>query len=109
MTAPVKLTKRMKQLLGMIESGMSNRDISKQLDISEHTVKVHMWRMYQRIGVASRTQALAWWRANRPAAGIDALVVAAGALLAAASTTGSITSELAALGVAYQNMKGVAA
>jgi DNA-binding NarL/FixJ family response regulator len=56
--APLKLSKRQKQLLVMMEQGLSNRDIAEKLDISEHTVKVHLWRLFKRLGVKSRTQAV---------------------------------------------------
>jgi len=55
---PGKLSKRQTQLIAMLDQGMSNRDIAAQLDISEHTVKVHLWRLFRRLGVKSRTQAL---------------------------------------------------
>lgn len=53
-----KLSKRQAQLITMLDQGLSNRDIATQLDISEHTVKVHLWRLFRRLGVKSRTQAL---------------------------------------------------
>lgn len=53
-----KLSKRQTQLIAMLDRGMSNRDIALELDISEHTVKVHLWRLFRRLGVKSRTQAL---------------------------------------------------
>jgi len=53
-----KLSKRQTQLIAMLDQGMSNRDIATQLEISEHTVKVHLWRLFRRLGVKSRTQAL---------------------------------------------------
>lgn len=53
-----KLSKRQKQLIGMIDKGMSNRDMAANLEISEHTVKVHLWRLFRRLGVKSRTQAI---------------------------------------------------
>ncbi len=53
-----KLSKRQTQLIAMLDMGLSNRDIALQLDISEHTVKVHLWRLFRRLGVKSRTQAL---------------------------------------------------
>ena len=52
-----KLSKRQKQLLVMIDKGLSNRDIAQSLEISEHTVKVHLWRLFKRLDVKSRSQA----------------------------------------------------
>ena len=52
-----KLSKRQKQLLGMLDRGLSNRDIATELQISEHTVKVHLWRLFRRLTVKSRSQA----------------------------------------------------
>jgi DNA-binding NarL/FixJ family response regulator len=59
-----KLSKRQTQLIAMLDQGMSNRDIATELDISEHTVKVHLWRLFRRLGVKSRTQALHHARTN---------------------------------------------
>lgn len=56
-TEPEKLSKRQKQLLVMLDKGMSNRDIAAELQISEHTVKVHLWRLFRRLNVKSRSQA----------------------------------------------------
>jgi DNA-binding NarL/FixJ family response regulator len=58
--APVsvqKLSKRQKQLLILLDKGQSNRDIAETLQISEHTVKVHLWRLFRRLNVKSRSQA----------------------------------------------------
>jgi DNA-binding NarL/FixJ family response regulator len=55
--SPQKLSKRQKQLLIMLDKGMSNRDIADELKISEHTVKVHLWRLFRRMDVKSRSQA----------------------------------------------------
>ena len=55
--APEKLSKRQKQLLIMLDRGLSNRDIAAELKISEHTVKVHLWRLFRRMDVKSRSQA----------------------------------------------------
>ena len=53
-----RLSKRQVQLLAALEQGLSNRDIAERLGISEHTVKVHLWRLFRRLGVKSRTQAI---------------------------------------------------
>lgn len=52
-----KLSKRQKQLLVLLDKGQSNRDIAETLQISEHTVKVHLWRLFRRLDVKSRSQA----------------------------------------------------
>lgn len=52
-----KLSKRQKQLLILLDKGLSNRDIAEALQISEHTVKVHLWRLFRRLNVKSRSQA----------------------------------------------------
>ena len=59
-----KLSKRQKQLIVMLDRGLSNRDIAAELDISEHTVKVHLWRLFRRLDVKSRTQTLHFARMN---------------------------------------------
>ena len=56
-TIPEKRSKRQKQLLVMLDRGLSNRDIAESLSISEHTVKVHLWRLFRRLNVKSRSQA----------------------------------------------------
>ncbi len=56
-TVPEKLSKRQKQLLVMLDKGLSNRDIADSLSISEHTVKVHLWRLFRRLNVKSCSQA----------------------------------------------------
>jgi len=59
-----KLSKRQKQLMLHLNEGLSNRDIAAKMDISEHTVKVHFWRLFKKLGVNSRTQALHYGRNN---------------------------------------------
>jgi DNA-binding NarL/FixJ family response regulator len=63
-SGPTKLSKRQKQLIVMLDLGLSNNQIAQKLEISEHTVKVHFWRLFRRLGVNSRTQALHYAREN---------------------------------------------
>ena len=62
--ADTTLSKRQKQLILMLDQGLSNREIAEKLGISEHTVKVHLWRLFKRLGVNSRTQTLHYARTN---------------------------------------------
>jgi len=59
-----KLSKRQKQLIIMLDRGLSNREIADELGISEHTVKVHLWRLFRRLGVKSRTQTIHYARVH---------------------------------------------
>ena len=59
-----KLSKRQKQLIVMLDRGLSNREIAEELGSSEHTVKVHLWRLFRRLGVKSRTQTIHYARVH---------------------------------------------
>lgn len=51
-----RLTLRQNQIVAMLQVGSSNRQIAQVLGLSEGTIKVHLHRIYQRIGVSNRTQ-----------------------------------------------------
>lgn len=53
------LTRRERQLLKLIEAGRSNSDLAQLLFISEQTVKWHLHNLYRKLGVKSRTTAIA--------------------------------------------------
>lgn len=67
----IKLTKRQIDILGHLRTGGTNVSIGEELGISEHTVKVHIWRLFRRIGVKNRGSAVAWWAENGPHETID--------------------------------------
>jgi len=54
------LTERELQVLGLVRDGLANKQIARKLLISERTVKAHLTRIFQRIGVTDRTQAALW-------------------------------------------------
>ena len=45
-------------VLEMLAAGHANKVIARQLDISPNTVKTHVARVYEKLAVASRTQAV---------------------------------------------------
>lgn len=51
------LTKRELEVLIQVASGMSNKEIALNLDISERTVKNHISNIFKKIDVSDRTQA----------------------------------------------------
>ena len=52
------LTPREHEILGLIAEGLSNREIGEKLFVSENTVKTHLARVFEKLGVARRTQAV---------------------------------------------------
>ena len=57
------LTAREGQILKMLELGRSNRDIAVHLQIAVHTVKNHVHNLLTKLGVSSRAEAAALYRA----------------------------------------------
>jgi DNA-binding NarL/FixJ family response regulator len=53
----VGLTKRESDVLLLLAGGASNREISRQLFLSEKTVKAHLAAVFRKLGVTNRTQA----------------------------------------------------
>ena len=60
------LTQRERQILRLIVGGQSNKQIGRELGISEKTVKSHCGRLFQRINVSDRTQAAVWATKHLP-------------------------------------------
>lgn len=58
------LTVRQKTILSLIGSGASNQRIADELCISPHTVKTHIYNIFKKIKVPSRTQAALWAAKN---------------------------------------------
>jgi LuxR family maltose regulon positive regulatory protein len=59
------LSQREIQVLQLIEQRLTNRQIAQQLIISLPTVKSHTGNIYSKLGVSSRTQAVAKARSLR--------------------------------------------
>lgn len=51
-----QLTKKQRTVLGLLCEGLSNKQIAKQLFLTEHTVKSHLLTLYQKLGVKNRTE-----------------------------------------------------
>jgi DNA-binding NarL/FixJ family response regulator len=59
-----ELSEREREVLRCVAEGMPNKVIARELGISEKTVKTHLTRVFQQIGVTDRTQAALWAREN---------------------------------------------
>jgi DNA-binding NarL/FixJ family response regulator len=55
---PPKLTDREMQVLKLVAKGMNNRDIAKELFISENTVKNHVRNILEKLQIHSRMEAV---------------------------------------------------
>ena len=52
------ITKRELEILELIAQGLSNREIAEKLFVSENTVKTHSSRLFDKLDVKRRTQAV---------------------------------------------------
>jgi DNA-binding CsgD family transcriptional regulator len=52
------ITPREHEILGLIAEGLSNREIGERLFVSENTVKTHSSRLFEKLGVNRRVQAV---------------------------------------------------
>jgi DNA-binding CsgD family transcriptional regulator len=59
------ITARELEILGLIATGLSNREIAGQLFVSENTVKTHSSRLFDKLGAKRRTQAVQMGKAAR--------------------------------------------
>lgn len=56
----VPLTRRESEVLKLLASGATNKEIARSLNISYETVKEHVQHILRKIGVSDRTQAAVW-------------------------------------------------
>ena len=59
------LTRRQQQLVPLVAQGLTNKEIALQLNLSEQTIKNHIHRMLQRLGVEDRLSAVEIVRVNQ--------------------------------------------
>lgn len=55
---PVRFSKRETQVLGLLASGKTNKDIGEKLFISESTVKFHVHAILHKLNASNRTEAV---------------------------------------------------
>jgi DNA-binding NarL/FixJ family response regulator len=52
------LTAREQEVLHLLADGMSNYQLAAHLKLSEHTIKNHLFRIYEKLGVSNRMEAV---------------------------------------------------
>ena len=71
-TAPT-LSSREREVLDLVADGLANKQIARRLGITERTVKAHLTRVYEQLGVRDRTQAAVWAKEHPHPGGYDQL------------------------------------
>lgn len=56
--AVLRATPRQCEILALLAKGKSNKEIARILAVSAHTIKNHLAKLYLRLGVSNRTQAV---------------------------------------------------
>ena len=50
------LTPREEQVVALVVEGLPNRPIAVELNLSEHTVKKYLFRIFEKLGISSRVE-----------------------------------------------------
>jgi len=50
------LTPREEQVVALVAEGLSNREIARELSLSEHTIKKYLFRIFEKLGVSTRVE-----------------------------------------------------
>jgi DNA-binding NarL/FixJ family response regulator len=58
---PHRLSAREVEVMSLIAEGQTNGEIAARLFLAEKTVKNHVRRIYSKLGVGSRSAAIAYW------------------------------------------------
>lgn len=62
------LTAREETVVRLVAEGMGNREIAQQLNLSEHTIKNYMFRIFEKLGLSNRVELVLYAiaRLNQP-------------------------------------------
>ena len=62
-----RLTQREREIVDLISRGLSNKEVGRQLNLQEGTIKVHLHSMYTKLEVPNRTALMLWRLRATPA------------------------------------------
>jgi DNA-binding CsgD family transcriptional regulator len=58
------LTKREEDVVRLLAEGMQNREIARELNLSEHTIKNYLFHIFDKLGVSSRVELILYAVSN---------------------------------------------
>lgn len=61
----ILLTNREHEIVSKVAEGMKNREIAELLQVSEHTIKNHLFRIFDRLGISSRAELILYLHKQR--------------------------------------------
>jgi len=50
------LTPREEQVVALVAEGLGNRDVARELNLSAHTIKKYLYRIFEKLGISSRVE-----------------------------------------------------
>ena len=50
------LTPREEQVVALVAEGLGNREIARELNLSEHTIKKYLYRIFEKLGISTRVE-----------------------------------------------------
>lgn len=50
------LTPRQEQVVALVAEGLGNRQIARELNLSEHTIKKYLYRIFEKLGISTRVE-----------------------------------------------------
>jgi DNA-binding NarL/FixJ family response regulator len=58
-------SRRQLRVIELVAQGLKNKEIAKELKISEHVVRNYLEKIYDKIGVSNRVELALWYWARR--------------------------------------------
>jgi DNA-binding CsgD family transcriptional regulator len=59
------LSKREEEVVACVAEGLTNREIARQLTLSEHTVKNYLFRIFDKLGISGRVELVLYALSHR--------------------------------------------
>jgi DNA-binding NarL/FixJ family response regulator len=59
------LTQREEAIVSLVAEGLKNREIAEALKVSEHTVKNHLFRVFEKLGISNRAELILYLLGNK--------------------------------------------